>query len=85
MSITLFRGKYVKPLIELLDKNGNHILLIQRYNGSRVLLYRNNIPVIPKEGYKQIVITEKDYKRLLTLLNIMENPLEAFESIYYKE
>lgn len=85
MSIILFRGKYVKPIIELINEDGNHIFLLEYLSGDRELSFKYTIPFLTTIDYKQIVITEKDYKRLLTLLNIMENPLEAFESIYYKE
>ena len=85
MSIILFRGKYVKPLIELLNEEGKHIFLIEYLSGSKNLIFRNTIPYMATIDYKQLVITKKDYKRLLVLLSIMDNPLEAFESIYYKE
>ena len=80
--IFLFRGKYVKPLMELLNKKGNHMFLIEFLGGSRELRFRNTIPVLIEVEYKQIVITKKDYKRLIVLIGIMDNPLEAFESIY---
>lgn len=85
MSVILFRGKYVKPLIELLNKKGNHIFLAEYIDGSRDLIFRNTIPLLEEYPYRQIVITKKDYKRLLILIGIMDNPLEAFESIYYEE
>lgn len=85
MSIILFRGKYVKPLIELLNEKGKHIFLIEFISGRRELNFRNTIPFLEGINSKQIVITKKDYNRLLVLLSIMDNPLEAFESIYYKE
>ena len=85
MSIILFRGKYVKPIIELLNEKGQHIFLIEYLSGRRELAFRNTIPFLEGINTKQIVITKKDYKRLLVLLSIMDNPLEAFESIYYKE
>lgn len=85
MSIILFRGKYVKPLIELLNEKGNHIFLIEYLSGSRDLIVRSIIPSMASIDYKQLVITKKEYKRLLVLISIMDNPLEAFESIYYKE
>lgn len=85
MSIILFRGKYVKPLIELLNENGKHIFFVEYLSGTKNLLFRNTIPFLASKDYKQIVITKKDYNRLLILLSIMDNPLEAFESIYYKE
>lgn len=85
MSIILFRGKYVKPIIELLNENGKHIFLIEYLSGTRELTFRNVIPFMETIDYKQLVITKKDYKRLLVLISIMDNPLEAFESIYYKE
>lgn len=85
MSIILLRGKYVKPIIELLNEEGKHIFLIEYLSGSKDLIFRDNIPSMPTIDYKQLVITKKDYKRLLVLLSIMDNPLEAFESIYYKE
>lgn len=82
MSIILFRGKYVKPLIELLNENGKHIFLSKYLDGSRGLDFRNTIPLLEEYPYRQLVITKKDYKRLLVLISIMDNPLEAFESIY---
>ena len=82
MNTILFRGKYVKPLMELLNKKGNHMFLIEFLGGSRELRFRNTIPVLIEVEYKQIVITKKDYKRLIVLIAIMDNPLEAFESIY---
>ena len=82
MNTILFRGKYVKPLMELLNKKGNHMFLIEFLGGSRELRFRNTIPVLIEVEYKQIVITKKDYKRLIVLIGIMDNPLEAFESIY---
>lgn len=85
MGIILFRGKYVKPLIELLNESGNHILLVEYLSGSKNLIFRNTIPFLTTIDYKQLVITKKDYNRLRTLISIMDNPLEAFESIYYKE
>ena len=85
MSRILFRGKYVKPLIELLDRNGKHLLLVSFYDGSSSLMIRDNNPLLDAHEYSQVVITKKDYKRLLVLLNIMDNPLEAFKSIYYKD
>lgn len=85
MSIILFRGKYVKPLIELLNEKGNHIFLAIFHNERKELEFRNTIPVLTQMKYKQIVITKKDYNRLRTLLSIMDNPLEAFESIYYED
>ena len=85
MSIILFRGKYVKPLIELLNENGKHIFLVEYLSGNKELVIRNTIPFLEGINPKQIVITKKDYNRLRTLLSIMDNPLEAFESIYYKE
>ena len=85
MSIILFRGKYVKPVIELINESGNHIFLVEYLSGYRELSFRYTIPFLKEAEYKQIVITKKDYNRLLTLLSIMDNPLEAFESIYYKE
>ena len=85
MSIILFRGKYVKPLIELLNEKGKHVFLVEYMSGRRELVFRNTIPFLEGINPKQIVITKKDYKRLLVLLSIMDNPLEAFESIYYKE
>lgn len=85
MSIILFRGKYVKPIIELLNEKGKHIFLIEYLSGTRELKFRNVIPFMETIDYKQLVITKKDYKRLLVLISIMDNPLEAFESIYYKE
>ena len=85
MNIILFRGKYVKPLIELLNENAKHIFLVKYMSGRRELAFKNTIPFLGGINHKQIVITKKDYNRLLTLLSIMDNPLEAFESIYYKE
>lgn len=85
MSVILFRGKYVKPLIELLNENGNYIFLAKYLDGSKELVFRNTIPLLEEYQYRQLVITKKDYKRLLVLIGIMDNPLEAFESIYYKE
>lgn len=85
MNIILFRGKYVKPIIELMNEKANHIFLIEYLSERRELVFRNTIPSLSTKDYKQIVITKKDYNRLLTLLSIMDNPLEAFESIYYKE
>ena len=82
MNTILFRGKYVKPLMELLNKKGNHMFLIEFLGGSRELRFRNTIPVLIEVEYKQIVITKKDYKRLIVLIGSMDNPLEAFESIY---
>lgn len=85
MNIILFRGKYVKPLIELLNEGGNYIILVKYDDESKGLHFRNTIPFLVEHTYTQLVITKKDYNRLLTLLSIMDNPLEAFESIYYKE
>lgn len=82
MSIILFRGKYVKPIIELLNENGKHIFLVEYLSGNKELVIRNTIPFLEGINPKQIVITKKDYNRLRTLLSIMDNPLEAFESIY---
>ena len=75
-------GKNILPLMELLNKKGNHMFLIEFLGGSRELRFRNTIPVLIEVEYKQIVITKKDYKRLIVLIGIMDNPLEAFESIY---
>lgn len=85
MSLILFRGKYVKPLIELLNEKGKHIFITEYLDGSRELKFRHTMPFLTEDEYIQIFINKKDYTRLLTLLSIMDNPLEAFESIYYKE
>ena len=82
MNIILFRGKYVKPLIELLNENGNHMFLVKYMNGIKKLKFRSVIPSLKPFEHKQLVITKKDYKRLIVLIGIMDNPLEAFESIY---
>ena len=82
MSIILFKGKYVKPLIELLGEKGEYIFLLRYMNGTNDLQFRKIMPLLMNNDYKQIVITKKDYKRLIVLLSIMDNPLEAFESIY---
>ena len=84
MNVILFRGKYVKPIIELLNKDENHLFLVKYDDGSKGLFFRKVIPLLGEYTYKQVVITKKDYNRLRTLISIMDNPLESFESIYYE-
>lgn len=83
----LLRGKYVKPLINLLGYKANSLTIDTHYTNSIKALL-GNWDFTPKYLIeygnidKQIVITKKDYQRLLALIPIVDSPIEAFEMIY---
>ena len=82
MNTILFRGKYVKPLIELLNENGNHIFLVKYMSGIKKLKFRSVIPSPKPFEYKQLVITKKEYQKIIALLPLVDKPIEAFEMVY---
>ena len=83
----LFRGKYVKPLIELLGYKANS-LTIDTHFTNNIGWFLGTWWYTPKnllehiEIDKQLVITKKDYQKLLALIPMVDNPIEAFEMIY---
>lgn len=82
MSVILFRGKYVKPLIELMNEKGNHIFLVEFISGRRELAFKITIPILTEMKYKQIVITKKEYQKIIALLPLIDKPIEVFEMVY---
>lgn len=80
----LLLGKYVKPLIELIDlhtetitilKDGGYVGLIEWTCNKKALMKGHRIT-------NQIIITKKEYQKLIALIPMVDSPIDAFVMIY---
>ena len=81
--LVLLDGIYVKPLIDLMDLNCECIILVT-HDYKMISRWRDS----PSEMRKalrlddEIVITKKEYQKIIALLPLVDKPIEVFEMVY---
>ena len=81
--IVLLDGIYVKPLIDLMGLDCKSIVLFTHYYKSLSCWWDS--PSKMRESFRlddEIVITKKEYQKIIALLPLVDKPIEAFEMVY---
>ena len=80
----LLDGIYVKPLIDLMGLDCESIVLFTYKNYKSISRFWHSPSVIRRNLRidDEIVITKKEYQKIIALLPLVDKPIEAFEMVY---